>query len=650
MNAQGAILRVDLTTQNISREPIPEELRRKYLGGEGINSWLLWQHFLKVDPRIDPLSPDNVLILGAGPLCGTGLGAGSKMRFTFKSPAYNMYGDTSCSGLLAAQLRWAGYDHVVITGRSKTPVYFWVTDDSVELRDASRLRGKGFFETEAAIGKELGDPEVVVAGIGQAGENLVRVASVIATGHRAAGRGGCGCVFGSKNLKAIAAHGTQGLRIHDPVAFFQAIDEFLKERRKGSERQLESMMRYGTLTNLRGLHGLGISNFHNGSGRQVPEEGLSRLDQKYYSENMGVRPVACSPGCAFGCGGWYHIKGESPSAKRYAGEWGTKPEFGAVHPIGSGCGILDLEAVSHINELCNDYGMDTFETGMAIAFLMELWERKIITSADTAEWNGEPLALDWGNYESAEKIIESMALQNNALGKILQGGVYQAALRIGELKGTDLLKYANYGKGGSTHTGAARPWPALGLACALAPIGAHHLKGMGIGPANAVKYFGAPDAASAFGTKLKGPSHAIAETLSAITNSLGVCHFILGREAGAVTLKHLARYVGAVTGMNFTEADLYSIGERVANIQKAFNSRLGLRREQDTLCHRWMNEPYPEGPVKGMMGSVYLETAKDEYYEYRGWDKKTGLQTEKKLEELQITDVAAVLKKEHALA
>ena len=649
MNDQGTILRVDLTTQKISKEPISEELRRKYLGGEGINTWLLWQHFLKVDPRIDPLSADNVLIMGAGPLCGTGLGAGSKMRFTFKSPAYNMYGDTSVSGLLAAHLRWSGYDHVVVTGRSKTPVYLWVNDDSVEIRDAAHLWGKGFDETDAAVRRELDDPEVVVAGIGQAGENLVRVASVMATGHRAGARGGCGCVMGSKNLKAIAAHGTRGLRIHDPAAFFQGIDAFLKERRKGSELQLEHMMRCGTLGALRALHGLSISNFHNGSGHQIPEEGVARLDQNYYAENMGVRSMACSPGCAFGCGGWYVTKGESPSARKYAGELSTKPEFGAVHPFGSGCGILDLEAVSHLNKLCNDYGMDTIEVGMAIAFLMELWEKGIVTRADTAEWTGEPLTLEWGNYESAEKIVEAIALQKNALGKMMLGGVYQTASRLSELKGTDLLKYANYGKGGSTHTGAARPWPSLGLACAVASIGAHHLKGRGISAANSKKYLGTAEPASNFGTNLKGPAHAVAENLQVITNSLGVCHSLIGKDSGEVTLELIGRILAADIGMNFTDADLYAIGERVANIQKAFNSRLGLRREQDVLCHRWMNEPYPEGPEKGMMGSVYLEKAKDEYYEYRGWDKATGLQSEKKLKELEITDVARVLKKENAL-
>jgi aldehyde:ferredoxin oxidoreductase len=645
------ILRVDLSSGKISREPVSAELRRKYLGGEGINARLLWEHFLKVDPRVDPLSPDNVLILGMGPLGGTGFGAGSKMKFTYKSPAYNIYGDTTVGGSLGCQLRWAGYDHIVITGRAEHPVYLWINDNAVQIRDAGRLWGKSTHETEEMIKRALFDPEVGIACIGQAGENLVRVASTMSSGYRAAGRGGSGCVFGSKNLKAIVARGTKGLNIYSRDAFFEAMDDFLARMGKARD-ETDRMMRYGTLSYTAMQHGLGFDVFYrNAQGCQLPDGAVDKLGHDWYVNNIGMRAVACSPGCAFSCGGWYRLKGdESLAAKRYVGECGTKPEFGQLAPLGLACDVQDMPEVAHLAKMCDEYGMDTFEIGMGIALLMELWERGIITKADVIEWAGEPLSLEWGNYQAMEQIIEGVALQKNMLGQILQGGVCQAAKRIGELRGVEPLKYAAYGKGGAAHEGHARCWPSMSLACALAPIGAHHTKGLGVSRAESEMYFGRPDAGKMRGTTLKGAGHAVGENLMAIFNSLGVCYFIVGRRLDLVPLELLAGALWAVTGIKLTTEELYIAGERVANIQKAFNSRLGLRRKDDTLCERWMNEPVVDGPLKGRKAGDYLESDKDEYYQWRGWDRETSLQTTKKLKELDLLDVAKVLGKENAVA
>jgi len=646
VDGHDLILRVDLSTGAISTEPVSLELRRKYLGGEGINARLLWEHFLKVDPKIDPLSPDNVLIVGMGPLGGTGFGAGSKMKFTYKSPAYNIYGDTSVGGGLGTELRLAGYAHIVITGKAQHPVYLWVNNDAVAIRDAGHLWGKSTHETEKMIKEELADPEVEIACVGQAGENLVRVASIITGGHRAAGRGGGGCVFGSKNLKAIAARGTKGFGIYNRDAFFEVMDDFLARIDKDRE-EMEQVTRYGTLRFTRQQSMLGFSNYRNAQGRQIPDEAVNKLSHDWYNNNIGVRAMACSPGCAFGCAGWYHLKGhESPAAKTYAGEWGARPEFGALNPLGASCDVEDIPAVAHLARMCDGYGMDTFEIGMGISLLMELWEQGIITEADTVEWTGEPLSLEWGNYQAMEQIIEAIALQKNMLGHMLQGGVYQAAKRIGELRGVDVLKYANYGKGGSAHTGSARCWPSMSLACAVAPIGGHHTKGLGVSRAESEMFFGKPDGGKFRGTTLKGASHAVSENLMAIFNSLGICFFVVGRRLDMVPLDLLARAVWAVTGMELAPEELNKAGERVANIQKAFNSRLGLRREDDTLCHRWLNEPALEGPLKGRKAADYLELAKDEYYKWRGWDKKTSLQTIDKLRELDLVDVAVVLRQD----
>lgn len=659
MGTQGLILRVDLSKGTVSRQPVPEEWRRKYIGGEGINTWLLWEHFLKVDPRIDPCSKDNVLIVGSGPLCGTGFPAGSKMKFTFKSPAYNMYGDTSSAGTLGSQLRWAGYDHLVITGRAKSPAYLWIKDDHVEIRDASHLWGQDMHAADAAIRRELGEPRLETAGIGQAGENLVRMACVVVSRHRAGGRGGAGCVFGSKNLKAIAAHGTRGLSVHDPGAFFQAMDGFLSAR---TMRSQEHDMRYGSLSHLRRNQALGFNAYRNHQATLMPEDGLASLDHIWYTKNMGVRAYACSPGCAYACGHWHYVKGdESPAAPGLAGEWATMPEYGSANPFGMGCDIRDLPAVAHLTHLCNQYGMDTMEAGMSIALLMELWERGIITEADTTEWAGEPLPLDWGNHSSVEKVLRTMATQSNPLGEILKGGVYQAALTIGQLKGTDVLRYAVYGKGGATHEcQGSRVWPALALACAVAPIGAHHLKGLQISPGASTMFLGKPDAGETTfagksfegdvqGSSLKGAGHAISESLNAVANSLGICQRLFSRDPDVVSLDLMAAALEAVTGVTLSGEDLLLAGERIANIQKAFNSRLGYGRADDTLCYRWLNEPQREGLTKGIKAGDFLEGLKDEYYGWRGWDRGTSLQTRRKLEELDMFEVAQVLEKENAL-
>jgi len=663
MYGRGDLLRIDLSSQKISREPVPAELQRKFLGGEGINAWLLWEYFLKVDPKLDPLSPDNVLIVGVGPLASTGLGAGSKAKFTYKSPAYNLYGDTSCGGGFSSQLRWSGYDHIVITGKAEHPVYIWVNNDSVEIRDARNFWGKGVWQTDALIKEELGE-EVEIACIGQAGENLVRIASIVVSRHRIAARGGGGCVFGSKNLKAIAARGTKGLPIYDPNGLFKTIEEFreYKERDPGSGYHL----RHGTIDLIRDIHLSGMLAYRNHQGRLVPDEKIDKLDHKWYANNIGVRSMACSPGCGFACGGWYHLKGnESPGARRHPGEWGTKPEFGSVNPFGTGCDLPDLPEVCHISKMCDDYGMDTMEISMTIAFLMELWERGIITQEDTTKWTGEPLSLEWGNYEAMEKIIDYAALRKNELGEIMSGGVYRAAKRIEKAKNEPVLKYAMYGKAGATHEGSVR-LPGFGFAMAVAPIGAHHMKGTGISASVSEKFLGKPDAGGGFGLMargeteettvamrytLKGAGHALSECFEAIANSLGVCHFLCSHGSlNKIPLDILAKALWATTGVKLTPEELVTAADRITNIQKAFNSRLGLRREDDTVCHRWMNEPVLEGFTKGMKASDFIEPLKDEYYEYKGWDKETSLQTEKKLMELDMQDVARVLTREGAIA
>ena len=654
MHGRGAILRVDLSSEKITKEPISPEMCRNYTGGEGINTRLFWEHFLKVDPGIDPTSPDNVLIWGMGPLGATAFGGGSKSRWTFKGPAYGMFADSTSGGAFCCQLRWAGYDHLVITGRAKHPVYLWVNDDNVELRDASHIWGKNVSEADDMIKHELGDGRIETACIGPAGENLVTYASTTVSRVRSSGRTGSGCVLGSKNLKAIAALGTKGISVYDRRAFYKAMDAEIaaiyQDSKEGGPFGRDYFMKYGTLGIMASFNDMGWNSFRNAQRGQTPD--IDKLRGEWYLDHMQERFLSCSPGCAGVCQAWHHIKGdESPLAKRYIGEHGHRPEYGHANSFGIGCDIRDLPTVTHLTELCNEYGLDVIETAFAIGFFMELWQREIITEKDMVEWTGEPLSLEWGDYEAVEKLLETIALQKNKLGNIMREVGYQAGKKIEEIKGIPVLQYANYGKGGSPQGESMRSRPDLSFAAAVSSIGGHHLKGIGLDKKSSERYLGKPDAGFTWEYTLKGAGQAVSEYFTSMYNSLGVCRFGGGgrKNISDFPPELYAPAIHALTGMEITPEELYESGKRTVNLQKAFNSRLGLGRADDSTCYRWMHEPMTDGPGKGMKMDDFLEEAKDEYYEYHGWDKATSLQKRETLEELGLQDVADVLEAEDAV-
>ncbi|MFC1981582.1 aldehyde ferredoxin oxidoreductase C-terminal domain-containing protein, partial [Chloroflexota bacterium] len=472
-------------------------------------------------------------------------------------------------------------------------------------------------------------------------------ASITESRYSSASRCGPGCVFGSKNLKAIAARGTKGISVHDRSAFYKAISALLQAINVNPELR-KSMMKSGSIKHVVTQNDNGWNGYRNGQGGQSPH--AERLDGEWHFDHMQQRPLSCSPGCLSVCQSWHYIKGdESSLSGRYTGEHGHRPEYGMVCSFGTNCDIPDLPAVAHLVEKCNGYGLDCFEAGMSVSFLMELWQREIITERDMVDWAGEPLSLEWGNVETVEKLLDAIALQDNQLGQILRRGVYQAAKRIEELKGVPVLQYASYGKGGATHEGSMRSQPRAAFFATVSAVGCNHLKGAGIDQKTSERYLGKPF--NPWSYSLKGASQALSEYFSSMYNSLGVC-----KRSGA-DLRTLADFppelytpaLYALTGVEITPKELYASGQRIVNVQKAFNSRLGLRRGDDTLCHSWMNEPAPDGPGKGMKAADFLERAKDEYYEYHGWDKATSLQKKETLVELGLEDVVKVLEGVEAL-
>ncbi|MBI4595030.1 MAG: hypothetical protein HY730_01475 [Candidatus Tectomicrobia bacterium] len=650
----GKLLRINLSTEQVSVEEIPEWVAKKFIGGEGINNWLLWEHFLKVDPRIDPKSPDNVMIIGNGNLAATAFGSGTKVKFTFKGTAYNMFADSVSGGTFGPAMRWAGYDYIVITGKASRPVYIWLDNNRVEIRDAGHLWGKGVFETQDTIKKELGDHQnVEIACIGPSGENQVSYASITVGGKRSAGRCGAGCVLGSKNLKAIAARGTRGFPIADPTAFFQAIDEY--RRRLNTIPTIDNWRQFGTLTAPDFYNVIGSNHYRNCQENILPPDAISKLNGQAYFKTIYKRGVSCSPGCAAACSSEHVINGdETPEAKNWAGEHGDKPEYLTVSSFGMGCDVRDIASVAHWQKKCGDLALDILEIGNACGFIMELREKGILTEEDISQWIGEKVSASWGDSNFIEKAIESVAYQKNQFGQIFKDGVYQGARRIENIKGVPVLKYVVFGKGGSVINEEVRPFPVWAINMAVASRGCCHLKGLSWLDKSerrdiSMAWFGRPEAGQGYSPALKGAGAARSENHITAINLLGICVFTGFFDPLILSLDVFARGYSAATGFPLTGEELYLAGERAYNLEKAFNSRLGLRREHDMLCERWLKEPTPHGPGKGMKVEDYFQQVLDEYYDYHGWDKSTGLQKRSKLEEIGLGDIIPVLEKDHAV-
>jgi aldehyde:ferredoxin oxidoreductase len=653
MHGYGDIVRIDLTSGSVRRDPVSPELARRFVGGMGINDWFLWQHFLDVDPRTDPMSEDNVLIAGLGPLGATGFGLGSKMKFTYKSPVTGFFGDSTSGGTFPSQMRWAGVDHLVITGKAKKPVYLYIEDSTVEIRDAGHLWGLGTRETVRKLRSGEVPSRAGIACIGPAAENGVRYACIMVTEERAAGRTGSGCVAGSKNLKAIVAIGTKGISVHDPGAAITAAERIFDAI--DADPLIYAFKKSGTLNMVDFYDAIGGNSYHNAQFTKVPDEKVTLMAPNWFSANMKLRDLACSPGCTFGCDSSARIKGtETELAARLAGPAGCSPEYLMIASFGMGCDIPDLTAITHLQRKTNDYGMDIAEIGGIIPFLMELWERGIITEEHTRGWFGEPVSLEWGNFDAVERILRAVAFQENELGTICSSNIEKVAEALEKLTDRPTTPYLVCGKGGSAFHQEMRNFPIWAVNYAVASRGCDHLKGLNILDKGfrqdiSTEWLGKPDAGIGYTPDLKGAAAALAENHVASINCLGICVFRPASDPLCMPPRLFTDAYTALTGMSLTPADLLLAGERACNLEKAFNSRIGLRREDDRLSDRWMNEPVTFEYGRGMKAADYLNELLDEYYERHGWDKHTSLQTRERLVSLGLSDIADVLEKERAV-
>ena len=627
----GHYLEVDLTKGVVQKKEMEKEWARLFLGGSGVSSKILWE---RTTSKTDPLSPDNVLIVGTGPLTGAMFSPSGRMMFASRGPLTGVWAESHVGGFLGPEIKYAGFDFVIFNGRSPKPVYLFLRDGKAELRDASHLWGKETDVTATMIREEHKDPEVKVGTIGPAGENQVLYGSIIVDFYRAAGRAGLGTVLGSKNVKAIAATGSLGLEAYD-------MDKFLEANEREMARlddplwtdSLASLRKYGTTDLVAVINEIGrlpTKNHWTGYYEDAEDIGPELIAEKYR-----IAQEACH-GCAVGCKYIIRVKGGKYPTEPIGG-----PEYETLMAFGSNCLNNDVEAVFHLGKRCDLLGLDTISTGKTISFAMELYEKGIITKKDT-----DGIELTWGNGEAQAELVEKIA-KREGFGKILANGTRKAAEQIGG----DAWKYAIHVKGLEASGQDPRAHQSMGLTYATNVRGADHLRSIScieeLGyPKIAADRFGADKAEAILeimSPKHKGEVIWDMENLYALVDSAVICKYAT-MWPPVFYFDTFVNVIPSLTGMEEWSDPKYvrQTSERISHLRRAFNHRLGITRKEETLPPRLLSEPMPTGPSKG--GLPDLDEMLDEYYSFRGCDPETGYPLEKKLNELGLDFVVSELK------
>ena len=613
----GKCLYVDLTTGQIEPREYDTALAEQYLGGNGLGTRLLWE---QVGPEVDPLSPENLLIFATGPLCGTLIPNGGRVEVIAKSPLTGIYGDANAGGFFGPELKFAGWDAIVLAGQAPHPVYLTIADDQVGLLDAHDLWGLSTSQTEAVIRRDCGDSQVKTATIGPAGERLVRFAGIQLTPQRSAARCGLGAVMGSKRLKAIAVRGRGPVRVADPARFHELSTEF--HHRLRANPLFATVSAHGTPGIVALMNPLGrfpTKNFQMGSFPEVDKIAVEALQARAL-----VRHLSCF-GCPIGCNKLYSLT-DGP----HAGLALSSVEYETVNAMGSCLWNAEIDTILAANRLCDEMGMDTISAGRSISFAMELWEEEIFNLDDTGG-----LPLHWGDTEMVLRLLEMIATRRG-LGNLLAEGVRRAAQTIG--RGAE--RYAMHVKGMEIPAQDGRAQKSMGLAHATSSRGADHLKAFPTidetgYPEEGRRRYGErylPELVDPLATKYKPMLVKDGEDLGAVVDSVGVC-----KSGGTFVLAEiywpdLAAVLEAATGIEMSEERLKRIGERIYNLQRCYNVWHGISRANDRLPRRFSEEPSPSGNARGQI--IDLEPMLDEYYTLRGWDTTTGCPTAGKLQDL----------------
>ncbi len=639
----GKVLHVDLTSGTIDIEQPAEEFYRTYVGGSAMGLYYL---FRNTPVGADPLGPDNTLTYALAGITGAPIAGQSRATAVAKSPVTGGAGDSQAGGFWPAELKFAGFDGIVITGRSPEPVYLWIKEGKAELRPAGHLWGKTTREVDAQLKEELGESRAEIAQIGPAGERLVRFAAVMNMANRAHGRTGMGAVMGSKNLRAIAVRGgKKKLPMADP----EGLRAFMQGSRAGltDNPNVASLAQYGTLD---------ILEFQNESG------GLPT--RNYRSGYFGDKAAAISGAALFDT----YLRGADEGTQMKTGrdtcyscavrckrvveaEWEGNPidplsggqEYETTATFGSYCGIDDHHAIAYANQLCNQYGVDTIAAGATMAFAIDCFEAGIIGPADTGG-----IELGWGNTPAMLQLLEQ-TLKREGFGDVLADGSAMAAERIGRgavdltitVKGSELPAHMPHVK------------RSLALIYAVNPFGADHQSHEHDPSYEPETFETSPEYVKRMGdlglTDPQDPWNLTPEKVRyslttqyvfSAMDTTNVCQFVYGPGWELMGTEELAGIITAVTGIETSIDDVVTMGKRRLNMLRAFNAREGLDRDHDTLPNRLFDEPLVGGVTDGMaLDRPEFEAALDEYYRQAGWTP-TGTPTAETLTGLGLEWIA----------
>jgi len=591
----GHILRVDLSSGRINREKTDPKYMLDVIGGRGMNSRRLFDE-LKRD--IDPLLEENMLLIGVGPVTGSLFSTSAYMTISGKSPMTGILGDSAAGGFFGPEIKYAGYDQLIFTGKAQTLCYVYICDDHVEIRDAGHLKGWDIFETTAAIRKELSDNSLQVAAIGPAGENLVRFATVACNNSRMCGRTGMGCLFGSKNLKAVVVKGTGMVTAADPLKFMELCK--IIDQRIMSHPEFQDRHDMGSTLLMKALNGLGIlpvDHFQKGMADYVDKISGQTLAKQYKVKNKGC--FNCNINCSR-----YYITPEVES---------EGPEYETLCSFSSRIGSDNLEFALKMNQYLNRMGLDSLSTGETIGWAMECVEKGIF---DKTDFDG--LDFTWGNIKTIQKIVDLIIKQEGIGAEFAKGTRHLAAL-MG--KGSE--KYALHVKGLDVICGDPRGIKAFGLTYAIASRGADHLRAEPFFELTnrfdeAEKRFGMRDVADRLSNNGKAVLVEFTERQALLTDCLTMCKNV-GLSMDVLDFELAADLLKAGTGLKFTEDTVNKSLRTTINNDRWMNIDFGITPEQDTLPYRFTHEPLLEGESKGQVVPVH-DMVKD-YYKIKGWDE-----------------------------
>ena len=635
----GKILHVDLTSGSISVEEPPEELYRTYMGGSALGLYYLLKN---TPPGADPYGPENTLAFMLAGITGAPIAGQSRATVVAKSPLSGGVGDSQAGGFWPAELKFAGFDGIVIQGISPKPVYLWIKQGEVELRDASHLWGKTTNEVDEMLMEELGDKRIQITQVGPSGEKLVRLSAILNMATRAHGRTGMGAVMGSKKLKAIVVRGgKKKLPMADPDRVRKIMQPSIANVR--ADEDVWSLAKYGTLGILESQNavgGLPTKNYDSGwmgydraaaiGGERLFDELLRGADE---DNQLKLGRETCYS-CAVRCKRVVESEWQGRAIDPKSGG----PEYETSSVFGSYCDIDDIGATAYANQLCNQFGVDTIAAGATMAFAIDCFEKGIITAEDTGG-----IELGWGNAEAMIEMLEK-TLVREGFGDVLAEGSAKAAARIGN--GAEDLVVAT--KGGEFPAHMPQVKPSLAVIYAVNPFGADHQSSEhdpGYTPEVAAA---SPDKygkrMADIGLTDQQPENVLNDAkvefalktqyaYSAL-DTADACQFVFGPSWQLLGMEELAGVISAVHGEEMTVAELMTLGARRLNMLRAFNAREGITREHDTLPKK-LFEPLEGGPSDGkFIDRDEFERALATYYEMAGWDPVTGNPTAETLDGL----------------